>query len=158
MKAFIRVLGLFVFVVMLLAMAPVALAADSPPAPTIPAVVEAAISLFVTWAVVNGIKALGDWRHVDFSPYASIVIVGVTGMIIYNLNSILAILVVINPDLAPIIGYVFQIAVILLGAAGVKRAELKSRPLQIDAKLVQGVSLQGVPPQAYDPQGTYRKG
>lgn len=125
MKRIVPILSVIALLLMLTAS--VALAADSPPPPTTPDVIQLAISIVMTWVVVNGLKALAENFHIDLNGWATVIALTVTGIVVFSLNSILALMVTINPDLGPKIQAVFEILVILLGAKGLKRTELKVR-------------------------------
>jgi hypothetical protein len=117
-------------IVLAFVFAPVALAADTPPAPppVIPDLVVYAIGLGVVWAIVNGLKALSERLGADLTPGASGVALIVTAIIVVQANNIIAWLVAANPSLGPPIAGILGFLVIVLGAMGLKRTEVKARP------------------------------
>lgn len=82
------------------------------------------INLVVLFLVVNGLKALSELTGKDLSGWATVVAAVIAATIIFFLNQILA----LAPTSAqPIISAVFNIIILLLGAMGVKRVEVKMR-------------------------------
>ncbi len=92
--------------------------------PFVPVILQSMVKGIIAWAFINGLKAVGDAAHKDFSGWAGLFIVGVGGMVLYILNGVIGSQ---SPDLQQAIGYFCQLVLALLFAMGYKRTEVKAR-------------------------------
>jgi hypothetical protein len=81
------------------------------------------VNLVVLYLIVNGLKALSELLGKDLSGWGTILAGAIAATVVFFANQLLALA---PADAQPIINAIFQLIVILLGAIGVKRFEVKT--------------------------------
>ena len=78
------------------------------------------VGVIVLYLVVNGEKAISEVLKRPLSGKATIVASVLTATVIFGINSVIDVL---PPEWMPMLNTVFQLLVLVLGAAGTKRFE-----------------------------------
>lgn len=89
----------------------------------LPDIVQIAISLAVTALVVQGLNAAAIYfGRPELSTNSKIIATAVVGIVIFAGNTILTLVVALDPDAKSKVDLLLQILVLLLSAAGIKPA------------------------------------
>ncbi len=85
----------------------------------LPDILNLVIGSFVTFLVVAGLKDFGTFIGRDLSGWGTLIAAAVTAIVIFTINTLLAVVVQIDPSMQRWIDLVLQFLVMLLGAMGV---------------------------------------
>lgn len=91
----------------------------------LPQIVDVAIGALITYLVVNGLKAMSEYFERDLTGNVTLVAAAITAIVVFAINTLLSLVVQIDPSTQSRIDALIQIIVIILGAMGAKRVENK---------------------------------